>query len=285
MRSFALTFIYLNIFSLAASEEVSNASAQDNDCKHSACHVSGQSLLQHKIFDDVATKDEELDATLDERSLIAHRSDTQCDIGCSLANCHDGKCSSCLAGYGGHPAGKFAEKCKPCSVTPHCSSCAYRRRDTMCKDCNPGYVLQLKGKYIEGNQLQAALLDKESRRTSCEACAANCHDCTAPGTCTKCATGYVVNPSTSKCDKCADNCKTCQTAATCSECSNGYVLAALVNGTAPNGKWCDKCSANCLKCDTNGAGLCDVCQGGSSGSGYKLDPTTKLCVEEPGSLR
>jgi len=167
--------------------------------------------------------------------------------------------------------------CNKCEATDHCTECkgnTYLTHSFQCKaTCEAGYYPNKVG--LVGGV--------------CDACNANCSQCTSASTCTECRNDLYLTPSSScetscpfgyfmqdgkdgvgaTCRMCPENCASCTNASYCTscrkfthlthfdqcrfECPDGY----YENGTAETGGTCLPCKSPCNTCETGS--VCTEC--------------------------
>lgn len=162
------------------------------------------------------------------------------------AECDDGTCTGCDAGYDlidgvcvkkdcgdGYYLDESDGTCKPCGTG--CKSCS---NPNTCDDCLPGYELKdgvcVAKDCPEGYTLNKETGECESCPTPCLTCAESVENSSETAACTSCPADYHLVNGECVLNGCADIGKA-------ASCESGKTKTA--DGTAPNGEECYTCSS------------------------------------------
>lgn len=162
--------------------------------------------------------------------------------------------------------------CSPCAVG--CNTCTDAYDCTCTSGDDPCTVYDFKTGYeaAEPGDTDDCSDGYYLTAYKCEACEANCKECSDDTTCTTCNDGYFINAGS--CSRCYPNCKTCSDSnppparGSClaDGCADGFY--AHTDGT------CRECDASCLTCD-DGTTACTSCH-----DGYFVDSSASdVCTE------
>lgn len=217
------------------------------------------------------------------RPKLAYYADSSC-ITCPIANCaacsSSTVCTRCqgpnryLSGGGCVPCSNAHANCETCNPSNgDCLTCIdpYEVLGIACNPCNKSIVgcvscaninicdgcdTTRNYKLAPASATSCACIDEAyntgTRCALCRDAMPNCDRCTSATACTRCLSGFFVNPggSCSACSAVLDNCDECSNSTYCNLCAIGYTEIYMF---APTQSTCGQCSTlmtGCLTCET-----------------------------------
>ena len=222
----------------------------------------------------------------------------KCSSNCVECTKGPSNCTKCAPGnYLVTPDSSGSRFCDSCSI--NCLECI--DRNDKCTKCNPNYRLNSLSKCevalcelpncqkctqynhtLCQNCVSKHALNSQSQ---CDACPANCQECSSSTVCSSCEESHGLNETTRLCVACIENCAQCSgpnLTTQCQTCKGQFFLNEITGA-------CDKCPLNCLECESGTCTRCKFLMSFKSKSGkceYDMAPWVfvVLCILTAGLL-